>query len=380
MEDVMRNAAHVFMGVLLAAVAHGSIGCGDDEDDGGENPFDNPGGGSSGFMASGGASGGGAANGGSGTGGGLSEGCADGIVRTSRVTPRVILLLDGSCSMSTEYPSNGGMSATECRNNGNSRWAALRNALLDPNEGVVTRLHGAVEFGLVVYGTQPSCPLTHDPILPVVDNLRAIEGALGDRPPGMFTPTGAAMDHVYRNLIEPMSPDQNMGKQIVVLATDGEPNSCDDAQTNYEPSLQAAELGRSMMITTYVISLANAEGEFHNHLQELANLGAGFDAQGGQMAKLYEPSTPEQLAADLELLIGGAVGCDIALNGDVDPNRVCEGEVTLNDQVLGCNDPNGWSLIDSRHIRLEGSACEQLKSDATAVVRADFDCNIFNPQ
>jgi hypothetical protein len=135
-----------------------------------------------------------------------------------------------------------------------------------------------------------------------------------------------------------------------------------------------------MRITTYVISLANAQGEFHDHLQQLANLGAGFDAQGGQMAKLYEPNTPEQLAADLELLIGGAVGCDIALNGDVDPNRACEGEITINDQPLACNDPNGWTLIDSRHIRIEGSACENLKTNSSAVIRADFDCTIFNPQ
>lgn len=372
----MKNAARVFMGALLAtAVACG----GDDDDGGGDNPYDNPGAGASGIGGGAGVNGG-AANGSAARGGGLATGCADGVVRTSRVTPRVILLLDGSCSMSTEYPSNGGMSATECRDSGNSRWAALRNALLDPNQGVVTRLAGAVEFGLLVYGTQPSCPLTHDPILPALDNLGPIENALGNRPPGMFTPTGAAMDHVYRNLIEPSTPDSDMGKQIVVLATDGEPNSCDEARTDYQPSLQAAELGKSMLITTYVISLASAQGEFHDHLQQLANLGAGFDAQGGQMAKLYEPNTPEQLAADLELLIGGAVGCDIALNGDVDPNHVCEGEVTLNDRPLPCDDPNGWSLIDSRHIRIEGAACEELKNNASAVIRADFDCNIFDPQ
>jgi hypothetical protein len=373
----MRNAACVFMGALLAT----AVACSGDDDEGdGDNPYDNPGAGASGIG--GGSSGvnGGAANGSAANGGGLSSGCADGIVRTSRVTPRVILLLDGSCSMSTDYPSNDGMSSTRCDENGNSRWAALRNALLDPNQGVVTRLAGAVEFGLLVYGTQPSCPLTHDPILPALDNLGPIENALGNRPPGMYTPTGAAMDHVYRNLIEPSRPDSDMGKQIVVLATDGEPNSCDQPEPDYGPSLQAAELGKSMLITTYVISLANAQGEFHDHLQQLANLGAGFDAQGGQVAKLYEPSTPEQLAADLELLIGGAVGCDIALNGDVDPNRACEGEITLNDQPLPCNDSNGWTLIDSRHIRIEGAACEELKNNMSAVVRADFDCTIFDPQ
>lgn len=374
----MRNAAYVLMGALLAL----ALGCGGDDDDGGGNPFDNPGGGSSGFAGLGGSSGGGSGNSGNGsgaTGGGLPTGCAEGTVRTSRVTPRVILLLDGSCSMSTDYPSNG-ESSTECTDNGGSRWAALRNALLDPNAGVVSRLAGVVEFGLVVYGTQPMCPLTADPILPALDNLAPIQGALGDAPPGMFTPTGAALDYVYRNLIEPASPDEDMGKQIVVLATDGEPNSCDEARTDYEPSLQASELGKSMGITTYVISLAGAQGEFHDHLQQLANLGAGFDAQGGQQAMLYEPSTPEQLAAALETLIGGAVGCDIALNGDVNVNAACQGTVTLNNQPVACNDPNGWILLDSRHIRLQGSSCDQFKNDMNASFKANFPCSIFDPE
>jgi hypothetical protein len=375
MEDAMRNAVYVFIGMMLAT----TIACGGD-DEGGEddNMFDNPAAGSGGLA---GTFGGGGTSGliGGGTSGGLSSGCADGIVRTSRVTPRVILLLDGSCSMSSNYPSDG-QSARECVNNPGSRWSALRNALLDPAQGVVTRLAGAVEFGLVVYGTQPNCPLTGEPIMAQLDNLNAIQGALGEVPPGMFTPTGAALDYVYRNLIEPVSPDSDMGPQIVVLATDGEPNSCDDAETDYQPSLQASELGRSMGITTYVVSLAGAQGEFHEHLQQLANLGKGFDAQGGQMATLYEPSTPEALAADLELLIGGAVGCDVALNGEVNVNAACQGTVTLNEQPVACNDPNGWVLIDPRHIRLQGAACEQLKNDNTISLKADFPCSIFDPQ
>jgi hypothetical protein len=129
-----------------------------------------------------------------------------------------------------------------------------------------------------------------------------------------------------------------------------------------------------------VISLANAQGEFHDHLQQLSNLGAGFDAQGGQMGKLYEPNTPEQLSADLEMLIGAAVGCDITLNGEVNVNAACQGEVTLNDQPLACDDPNGWILVDPHTIRLQGAACEQLKSDNTSSLKADFPCSIFDPQ
>jgi hypothetical protein len=381
-EGVMRNAVNVIVGAMLAAAA---LACGgDDESGGSEDPgFHNPaaGTGAGGFIGGTAASGPGGAGAGAGAGNGgnagtgLAPGCAEGVVRASRVTPRVILVLDGSCSMSTDYPSSGGQSASECVNSDGSRWAALRRALLDPNTGVVTRLAGLVEFGLVVFGTQPSCPLTADPIVPALNNAGAIEGSIGQVPPGLYTPTGAALDYVYNNLILPVMPDSDMGPQIVVLATDGEPNSCDEPRTDYGPSLAASQLGAQLGVTTYVISLAGAQGEFHDHLQELANLGAGT----GNDATLYEPSTPEQLSADLELLIGGSVGCDIALNGEVNPASACQGSVTLNGQPVACDDPNGWILVDPRHIRLQGAACDQLMRDMNISLSANFPCSVFDP-
>ena len=297
------------------------------------------------------------------------SGCADGVARTSRVTPRVILVVDGSCSMTTDYPSSG-ESATECRRNEGGRWSALRNALVGQN-GVVRRLEGVVEFGLVVYGTQPECPLTADPINPGLGNFRAIDSAISDQPPGMYTPTGAALDWVYENMIIGEQLDSDAGPEIVILATDGEPNSCGDAQTNYQPSVDAVMKGQGLGVTTYVVSLANAAGEFHDHLQQLADIG------GGAGSRLYEPNSPEQLAADLELLVGGAVNCDVALNGVIQTGMECQGEVTLNGEPLECNGDNGWVLIDSRHIRLQGEACNRLMSTAAGQVEANFPCGVF---
>lgn len=343
------------------AIAIAMTGCsGDDAGgpaNGGENPFSNA-------NQAGTGSGSGVDPDGNGSG----NGCADGLARTSRVTPRVILVVDGSCSMSTEYPANG-QSATQCDNNPNSRWSALRNALLDGQNGVVTRLEDVIEFGLVVYGTQRECPITGNPLDPALNNYQAIEQAFSQTPPGMFTPTGAALDWVYDNMIEGQQLDSDAGPEIVILATDGEPNSCDDPQTNYQPSVDALMKGQSLGVTTYVISLANAAGEFHDHLQQLATLGGG--------ATLYEPSTPEQLAADLGQLIGGTVGCDVALNGVITPGMECEGSVLLNGNALECNGNDGWVLIDSRHIRLQGEACARLMSTSSGLLEANFPCGVF---
>jgi hypothetical protein len=300
--------------------------------------------------------------------------CPEGLVRAERVTPRVVLLLDGSCSMSTDYPANGERSAAECVENAGGRWAALRNALIAPQTGVVSRLQGLVEFGLVVFGTEPMCPIPGTPIQPVLNNLPAIQTGIGAVQPGQFTPTGPALSWVYDNMLRQGVPDAKLGPQIVILATDGEPNACDSARTDYQPSIDAVTRSQQLGVSTYVISLADSTGDFHDHLQQLANLGVSRSD-----ARLYEPSTPEQLSTDLELLIGGAVGCDIALNGTVTAGSECMGSVTISGRPLTCNDPNGWILSDPRHVRLQGAACEELKMIEDTAVFAKFPCEIFTP-
>jgi hypothetical protein len=313
--------------------------------------------------------------GGNGTAGTNPNGCVEGRANTSRVTPRVVLVLDGSCSMSTDYPANGMQSANSCVDNPKGRWAALRKALVDPQTGVVTKLQDVVQFGVAVFGTQPKCPIPGDPVRPALHTLAMIQAKMPMVQPGMYTPTGPALDWVYQNLIDPVTPDGNTGPQIVILATDGEPNSCGgggggQATTDYKPSIAAVKAGTQNHATTYVISLADSAGAFHDHLQELANLG---NPAANGAATLYTPTSPEQLEAALQQLIGGAVGCDISLNGNILAGTECSGKVSLNGVALGCNKADGYKLIDARHIRLQGSACKML-TDKNGTVEATFPC------
>jgi Mg-chelatase subunit ChlD len=325
---------------------------------------------------------------GSGSGGAQANAnrCVEGRANTSRVTPRVIFVADGSCSMSTNYPANGAQSASECKENPNGRWAALRKALLDPQNGVVPKLQSIVKFGIAVFGTQPTCPIPGEPVRPALNNLTMIDAKMPPVQPGMYTPTGPALDWVYDNLIDPAQADADNGPQIVILATDGEPNSCggqgtggrngmQQVTTNYQPSIDAVKKGTGKGVTTYVISLADSAGAFHDHLQELANLG---NPSANGAAKLYAPASPEQLEADLQQLVGGAVGCDIALNGMIAAGTECSGTVTLSGAAIGCNQPDGWKLVDGRHIRLQGAACKMLM-EKNAAVEARFPCSSFSP-
>jgi hypothetical protein len=362
-----RSAACVVMLLLLWC------GCGSEKSDSSLTPpggFDNP-------ELIAGQTGGGAGN-------GLPLGtCANGLVVATRDAPRVVLVLDGSCSMSTDYPANGKMSATTCTNNIKGRWSALRKALIDPESGVVPKLQSVVEFGVVVFGTAPTCPIPGEPVRPALNNLATIAGKMPMVQPGMYTPTGPALDWVYQNLIESDGPDSRGAPQVVILATDGEPNSCGGAgmqggqvTTNYQPSIDAVKQGTQKGAKTYVISLADASGPFHDHLQQLANLG---DPSANGHAVLYEPASPAQLEANLQSLVGAAVGCEIELNGQVESAAACTGSVKLDGAALGCNDPNGWMLLDASHIRLQGKACEKLKAKNDSSVEAAFSCTAFRP-
>lgn len=311
------------------------------------------------------------------------DSCVDGLVRAIAVPPKVVLVLDGSCSMSTDYPANGAQSASRCTRNANGRWTALRNALVG-QQGVVPKLDKAIAFGLVVYGTQPRCPIPGRSVDPALGNSARIQAGLPQVQPGMNTPTGPALDWVYDNMITAPRAGQRGAPQIVILATDGEPNSCGgigfglggNTETNYQPSIDAVKKGTSKGATTYVISLADAVGPFHDHLKELANLG---DPSANGSAKLYEPASPDQLTEALATLAAAALSCEIELGGAILLDRACDGMITLGGKPLTCNDPDGWAPIDERHIRLQGKACDELQANTTMVVEAKFACTGFRP-
>jgi hypothetical protein len=313
--------------------------------------------------------------------GGMDMECAGVRINASRILPTVMLVVDGSASMEGPYGApaevpDGGMAMDPP-----SRWTSVREALVGA-EGVVPKLQDRVNFGLAVYGTNATCPLPLGVIAPTLNNAAAITGGIPQTPPGMFTPTGVALEEVVKMLPDPtlVLDGPPIGPQIILLATDGDPNACDAVfdiftgmvMTDYAPSINAAMAGQAKHLRMYVVSVGQDAAAAH--LQQMANIGANQDPMTGT-AEVHYPENTASLTATLETLIGAELSCDLALEGKgIKVDLACSGTVKVNGMELECNGPNGFELVDEKTLRLNGTTCEMYKNSIDTLVDANFPC------
>lgn len=322
--------------------------------------------------------------------------CAMATVTASRIVPTVYLVIDGSGSMNAPF-GNG------------TRWSVLREALVGAN-GVVTRLEGVVKFGMTIYGnSNPAmCPALVEVKPPALNNLAMMSGAYPQVETGGGTPTGEALQGVVDSLPDFSQPTLDGPQEkapIIILATDGEPNGCNEAvataincataadpfaclgnlagqlanaAATYETTLKAVQTAKDKMIPVWVVSLAAGLNSIPD-LQRTANIGAGLDENAMPGATIYSPENPDDLTNTLTTLIGDAVECTVELNGTLDVARACEGTVNMNGTPVECGSDQGWVAVDSKHIALQGMACATFKSDPSVFLDARFPCDVVVP-
>jgi hypothetical protein len=326
--------------------------------------------------------------------------CASTTVTAGRKQPIVTLVIDGSGSMCADF-------------GGASRWVTLRSALLDA-DGIVSRLQGVVSFGMALYdgpfdlggllggggfpgmggatsgggGQNPQCALAGamNSMGKSCPNLVLVPPALNNAMPiaakypmtelGGSTPTHKTLEMVIDHLLsDAQTPDANLQPQYIVLATDGQPNELCANPSGKDPQAEViAQVKRAADegIKTFVISLAGGDAALMNHLVSVAQA-------GNTGSPPFSPMSKQDLVSSLGQIIGGAVGCEVFLNGSVMPGAECGGRVDVNGVTLPCGDPNGWKLKDPKTIILQGSACQSFQNDPFSMLRADFPCGVFSP-
>ncbi|MCA9633202.1 MAG: VWA domain-containing protein [Myxococcales bacterium] len=304
--------------------------------------------------------------GGGSTGGTGGSGCIDEDVKFEPQTPTVVLLVDQSGSMSEKFA-------------GTTRWNAVYDALFDMPSGVVFTLEDKVRFGLSLYTSHGGfkggeCPILTEQSV-ALGNYNALEALYSASDPDGDTPTGESITAVAAELAQVTEP----GDKAIVLATDGEPDNCTDADahdaSSQKISVDAATAAFGQGIRTYVIAVGSDISDAH--LQDVANAGTGTTS--GPDAPFWKANDQAGLIDAFNTIIEGVRSCIFDLNGTVAMEAQSKGNVRLDGETLAQDDPNGWQLNSPSQVELVGDACEAIKS-GDHDIKISFPCGSITPR
>lgn len=326
-------------------------------------------------------------NGAAGSNGG-GNGCIDVNVNFEPQVPTVILLVDQSSSMN----AGGGWSVPDdyepwgCESNDTWRWNVVRNVLFNPTTGVVHPLEDKVRFGLTLYSSDDfeiACPAL-DKVPIALNNYDAMLDRFECSDVVEDTPTAPSLDDAVADLEAFDEP----GPKIVILATDGEPDTCecpdfsgsflpDECKGEFADAKQqeakdlvvaAAAEAQDKDIAVHVINVSNPSNEsLQTHLEDVAEAGGG---------NVYPGFSPDELQAAFQEIIDGARSCVLDLGGEIASGKASSGDVRLNGEKLEFDDPDGWQVNSATQIELLGEACETIKT-GNHELTIEFPCGTF---
>jgi hypothetical protein len=302
-----------------------------------------------------------------GTGNTGGNACQSVEITPTRIIPNVMFLVDQSGSMTAGF---GG---------GQDRWQAAHSAITQ----IVSELDSIVAFGLTTYqsnggGSVPDeCPLFEFQVAVALDNGSTINMSYpADFPGGGDTPTGESITEIVNYLEGSNLPGD--GPAIIVLATDGEPDTCaiPNPQTGQVEAVAAAAAAFTSGYETFILSVGTDVST--GHLQDMANVGVGLPENGsGGDAPFWVGTDPVDLENEFRAIISDSISCDIQMDKRFDDkDKACNdpgSDVRLNGTPLSC--PSEWRPKDGVDdvIELVGAACDTFKSGASTFT-AVFPC------
>jgi hypothetical protein len=291
--------------------------------------------------------------------------CVKGELELAQRPATVVMLIDQSASMHQAF-------------DGGTRWQVLRDALLDEENGAIKKLESTVRFGIALYSSENgygrsgarTCPLLAglDEIPIDFGNHAKIRDLYAAASPIDDTPTAESLALVTDRLAA-LAVD---GPKAVLLATDGEPDTCEDSDAhNADTNRFAVETARATHtagISTYVLSVGTEIAE--KHLQDMANAGAGVP-DGGTNAPFYRATDQAGLRAALASIVETTQSCTFHLEGDLSTAVVAKGTVKIDGQptTMGVD----WTINADGDVELLGVRCDAVKAGHHEV-SAEFPC------
>ncbi len=363
-------------------------------------------------------------DGGGAGGGNGGEDCIEVEVDFEPEVPNVVLLIDQSGSMNHDDGidnaiENGSYTPWNCPDtaNGNTsgrwdnddneeaddswRWNTVRNILLNPDSGIVKPLEDKVRFGLTTYSSEggfgndemnpKTCPMLTEVDIAFGNHQAMLDSfqcsdLVGD------TPTRESLTAAA----EKLAAAAYDGPKVIVLATDGAPDTCSCQNWNaqagaacvdtatveymgmdYTPeqyeqilvALEAARIHDELGITVEVINVG--EAGLKPHLDSVA-------AAGGALSGASIDGTgPAALTDAFNTIIDGVRSCVIDLDGEIAKGKEDSGTVALDGEELVFDGPDGWVVLNPSQIELVGAACEAIKS-GDHDLDVTFPCDSFD--
>jgi hypothetical protein len=303
---------------------------------------------------------------GDGDGGGDGDVCASIELKPTPTTPNVMFIIDQSGSMDAEF------------DNGKDRWDSLKDVLL-ADDGIIAELQDSVNFGVVLYTGMEgaaTCPLLTTVNI-AQNNLQGIRDVYGPAEYKNDTPTGDSIEAVLASdEVQALIADDNPNPTIFILASDGDPDRCEQLNPQNEEgkqeSVDAITHAFSEGIRTYVVAVAQDNEFSEDHIIDLANAGVGMDG-----APFFRVDNIADLESDLRGIVAGELSWAVPLHGMFTGDDPCVGTVKLSGTALTCNDANGWKLDGNSTLVIQGTACNQLKEGGS--LTASFPCGTAIP-
>lgn len=328
--------------------------------------------------------------GGAGNGTGGAENCIDVDVTFEPQVPTVMLLIDRSGSMTDEggfgnavddAVESGDYVLGDCPDHNDWRWNVVRDVLFHTEKGVVKPLESKVRFGLSLYTSHNGsvsesnpeeqdptreCPVLIDVPIALNNHAAMLSEFLCDDVDG-DTPTGESLEAAAATLKAFDEP----GPKVIVLATDGEPDSCEcpnfwgnEVPAACKQSGAADQVKADVVaaagsifedeIIVHVINVSNPNNMgLQEHLSELADAGGG---------EVFPGFNPVQLVDAFDEIIDGVRSCKIDLDGEIGEGKEDTGTVKLDGKKLKLGDDDGYRVNRADQIELLGEACDTIKS------------------
>jgi hypothetical protein len=269
----------------------------------------------------------------------------------SRVPPNVLLVLDRSGSMADPIDLT---SAT-------SKWDDLKAAITS----VIGTYDSQLQLGVSLFADQASGTCAPGKIDVAVGAMHGAQilTQVNASSPGSNTPTASTLDNVIQNgMLNDKTRDN-----VVVLATDGEPNCGDVDVTSRINTLYA----QNPPVKTYVIGVGDATASDPSLLNAWAV--AGHTAQTGAATQYYQANSPSDLKTAFDAIAGGLVSCTFKLGATPpDPTQLYvwqNGQPVAADPTNGfVYDPSGPSVI------LKGTTCDNLQKNPSTKIQVVYGC------